>query len=133
MIAPSLPRHEKLRYVLNYETGCYELSNAPVGFAKMPPVMKIEPTQETDLIRTQHLLRGRNGQWDKRILTGLAPISGGWFYGDHFNKGKKSLIVFHFSDDKSELVAYYCSNYYPMHRTQRDQSVRDFIETYCGL
>ena len=131
MIATStLPHHITLRYVLNLETGCYELSNAPVGFSRMPPIVKVEPTQETDRIRTQHLLRGRNGKWDKRILTGIAPITEGWYYGDHFTNGKKSLIVFHFSEDKQELVAYYCSNYYPMHRTQRNQIVRDFIETY---
>ena len=126
----TLPRHVTLRYVLNYETGSYELSDSPLGFTKMPPIMKVEPTQETDRIRTQHLLRGRNGKWDKRILTGIAPITGGWYYGDHYANGKKSLIVFKFSDDKRALVAYYCPNYYPMHRTQREQIIRAFITNY---
>ena len=119
-----------LRYVLNYATGCYELTEAPVGFTKMPPVMKVEPTQATDRIRTQHLLRGRNGKWDKRILTGIAPVNGGWYYGDHYANGRKSLIMFKFSDDKRTLIAHYCSHYYPMHRTQREQLVRNFINTY---
>lgn len=125
-----LPHHVTLRYVLNYETGCYELSVTPVGFTRMPPVMKVEPTQATDRIRTQHLLRGRNGKWDKRILTGIAPIADGWFYGDHFANRKKSLILFHFSNDKRGLVAYFCSNFYPMHRTQRGQIIQQFIQEY---
>ena len=129
MTTMTLPRHSVLRYTLN-EIGCYELVFAPVGFYKMPPVMKIEPTQTTDRIRTQHLLRGRNGQWDRRILTGIAPIGDGWFYGDHFANGKKSLIVFHFSADKRELIAYYCANFYPMHRTQRGQIIQQFIQEY---
>lgn len=126
----TLPRHVTLRYALNFDADCYELSSAPVGFSRMPPVMKVEPTQETDRIRTQHLLRGRNGKWDKRILTGIAPIADNWYYGDHFANGKKSLIVFRFSPDKRALVAYYCSNFYPMHPTQRAQLMRDFMEVY---
>lgn len=126
----TLPPHEIIRYVLEYETGCYTLSFAPVGFVRMPPIIKIEPTQHTDRIKTKLLIRGRSGTWDKKILTGLIPAADHWFYGDQLYKGKKHLLLFQFSPDNQELKVYYNLNLYPTYPTVRANRVQQFIQCY---
>ncbi|MFP4095790.1 MAG: hypothetical protein ACLFUB_14995, partial [Cyclobacteriaceae bacterium] len=90
-------------------------------------------TQKREKIKTPTLTRGRHGTWDNVILTGLAPFRENWFFGDHFNKGKKSLICFHFTPDKSRCTAIYCSNFYPANPTLREKIINAIADYYSDL
>jgi hypothetical protein len=105
----------------------------PVGFNRMPPIIKIEATQKTDRIRTKHLVRGRHGKWDKQILTGLVPAAENWFYGDQLLRGKKYLLLFQFSPDNQELKVYYNLNLYPTYKSVRAKRVTQFIQSYSNI
>lgn len=128
MKTATLPKSTLLSYELNSETGHYHLQVAPIGFKKMPPVFKVEPTQERDRIKAKHLIRGRNGKWNDRILTGLMPFREQWYYGDHYERGKKSLIIFHFTPDKRRCIAFFHNNFYPFNPYSREELVHSVAE-----
>ena len=99
----------------------------------MPPVFKVEPTQEKDRIKTEHLIRGRRGKWDEKILTGLAPFRENWYFGDQYERGKKSLICFHFTPDKRRCTAIFCNNFYPANPTLRDEIINAIADQKSNL
>jgi len=128
----TLPDCRKYSYRLNFDTGCYEVQELPITTVKLPQILKVEPTQKKDRIRTEHLVRGRHGKWDKTILTGLATIEGcnNWFYGDHFVYGSKNFLLFRFELGNRELIVYYFNSYYPQNRTIRRRIIQEFIESH---
>ncbi|MEK6477182.1 hypothetical protein WJR50_06600 [Catalinimonas sp. 4WD22] len=124
----TLPPHEIIRYVLDHESGCYNLSFAPVGFNRMPFRLKVERTFNRQKIGSDMVISGSlNG---KKFFTGIRPISENWFYGDQLYKGKKYLLLFQFSPDNQELRVYYNLNVYPTYKSVRAKRVEQFIQSY---
>jgi len=137
MAMVQIPEALVYRYQFEYDSGCYQMIDAPPGVTKLPPVCKVEPTQAKDRIRTKYLIRGRHGKWDRHILTGLATIepifrdsqkfeTDRWFYGDHFT-GRKNFLLFWFSPDNHEMKVYYFPGYYPVNPTVRRSVMVEFI------
>lgn len=126
----NLPSHQIIRYKFNHTTRNYTCSFAPVGFDRMPPILKIESTQYTNRIKSKLLVRGRFNSWNKKILTGLIPVRLNWYYGDQLYRKKKYLLIFQFDPYNHVLKVYYTLNQYPICKSVRVKRVERFIQTY---
>ncbi len=73
--------------------------------------------------------------WSKcKITTGLFFTDvQGVFYGDHFDKGKRNLLIFQFSSDLSTLTIDYYSNYCPYNRpTKKTPELNTLLLKYSN-
>ena len=123
-----MPDAIKIEYELDQIDFCYKVTSQPLGFNRLPPVFKIEKTQQTDRIKAPLIVRGRNGKWDNTILTGLVQIAEGLQFGDHYT-GQKNYMVFSFSPDKQHVEVFYHRGFYP-HAPQWRNRVNNHYKEY---
>jgi hypothetical protein len=75
--------------------------------------LKIDETR-TGTIKAPFVIHGRQLNKSFEFFTGMKPTGvKGWSYGDTFRNGKKSIILFSLSEDKSILRVYYFNAFYP--------------------
>ena len=122
----TLPFHKEFRYMLNFETGLYEIDNFPLGVLTLPTKFKIEITQRKEIVDSEYIIRGKKEKWENKILTGLRKISDCWFYGDTIKSKKKSYILFNISDNKQEILIFLFGGFYPA-TPQHRQNLNDYF------
>jgi hypothetical protein len=125
------PDYKTLIFQLNPENGYYERIESPPGFEKVPFELKIEPTHNTQQIKSDILIRSRVKNGKYQFFTGLLKTNfDSWFFGDHFQivegKKKNSFILFHFSSGNMRFSLYYF-NSYKLYPGKRGHFIRDFI------
>jgi hypothetical protein len=119
-----IPFCKRLVYGFDHDNGCYKILNAPDGFNKMPALLGFERNQGKGNVKTDLILRGKTQKWSDKILTGLMKSTiPGVYYGDHFNKGKKSFLIIGISTDNEKMVIEYYHNYYPLNPTIRNHMI----------
>ena len=111
----NLPHYVAVSYERNPETGYFtKTAEQPdlVPFNRAPYELKVESTQQPD-IRTNARLIIRGKEKSKsgknKFLTGMVEVVNGanWFVGDHYQNGKKSLVIFCFSQHNRKLHLFY--------------------------
>jgi hypothetical protein len=127
----NLQRVRMYAYDLDMQTGTYHIKPGTINPHRLPEIFKEEPPQQ---LRGDIIIRGRSGTWDKRLLTGLIRFRTNWYYGDTLLKGRKSLLVFRYSEDRFSVQVYLSPGMYP-HGSLRDhvlQSLSNSVLTREG-
>ena len=115
----TIPKYIAVAYDFNPQTGYFQKSvkqPSTIQIAAMPFELKREITRADqikcnapEVLRIGHL---KNGNGNSRILTGIIPLEfKHWHVGNHFDRGKKSLILFYFYPDNDKMLAFYFSGY----------------------
>jgi hypothetical protein len=134
------PECKTVVYVLNPETGKYEKEPERVPFNKMPPVLKVETTQDERIKANgaNEIITGKIQNGKRTFFTGMVPVfnSSLWYYGNDYQitpQGKKnSLVIFQFSKDNRQINVYYFNAFYKHNRTERLDFVSKFIKHKGG-
>jgi len=126
----TLLRFSKYTYKLTDKQGVYKLTDAP-EITELPPLIRIEKNQNKGKVQTSLIIRGKFSKWSKTILTGLLKQPPeNVFSGDHFDKGKKSFMLFQFSTDRSQLKVLYFRNFMPVFPRKRTQLAKDYASQF---
>ena len=136
----NFPEYKTVVYVLNPETGKYQKEPERVPFNKMPPVLKVETTQDERIKANgaNEIITGRIQNGKRLFFSGLVPVrnSSQWYNGNDYQmtpQGKKnSLVIFHFSQDNRQMNVYYFNAYYKHSRDERINFICLFIKHKGG-
>ena len=108
-----LPNYTRLQYVLNGVTGWYhQTENQNPGINKIPVELKTAPAMQPFLKRqgAKECIKGHQSNYQK-FFTGLRSTQFvNLFTGDNIND-RPNLILFDFSQDKTELTVYYIGEF----------------------
>jgi hypothetical protein len=137
----NFPECKTVVYVLNPDTGKYQKEPERVPFNKMPPVLKVENTQDPRIKANgaNEIITGRIQNGKRLFFTGLVPIANSsfWYYGNDYQitpQGKKnSLVIFEFSKDNRQMNVYYFNAYYKNSRDERIKFICEFIKHKGGI
>jgi hypothetical protein len=132
----NFPEYKTVVYVLNPETGKYQKEPERVPFNKMPPILKVETTQDERIKANgaNEIITGRIQNGKRLFFSGLVPVrnSSQWYYGNDYQmtpQGKKnSLVIFQFSQDNRQMNVYYFNSYYKHSRDERINFICLFIK-----
>ena len=125
--------YHEVKYKLNPE-GYYQKLPEKLPFAKLPFELKVETSQKDFLIQqgAMQLITGRFKDKKREFFTGLIPIEKGFFMGNDYEmvlgSKKKSLVVFHFTNDDEFLTVHYFNRFYIDKREARINYVTAFIQ-----
>jgi hypothetical protein len=136
----NFPEYKTVIYLLNPDTGKYQKEPERVPFNKMPPILKVENTQDARIKANgaNEIITGRILNGKRLFFTGLVPIANSlnWYYGNDYQvtpQGKKnSLVIFHFSKDNRQMNVFYFNSYYKQSRAERINFVCEFIKHKGG-
>ncbi|MEI8270388.1 MAG: hypothetical protein WCG45_03380 [bacterium] len=126
--AISLAKH--LAYILNPESNYYEKVRGERNFTKVPIELKVEKNKGENLIKSDFIIHGGNGNENYSFITGIIHTKfKNWFFSDYFEiiKGSKrnSFILFHFLP-KIETLEIYFFNHFKLYPKRRGYFIRDF-------
>lgn len=125
----SKPDYKKVVYRLNDESKYYDRHECPPGFEKLPTELKIEETRRPELIKSKIICRGRVKDGRYTFFTGLIPVSGSWYFGDHYHPAenkKNSFVLFCFTEGNAVLTIYYF-NHFKLYPKRRGKFIGEFI------
>jgi hypothetical protein len=95
----------------------FELDYSIPAKGILTPLIRIEKYRGYSNAKdVEYYLRTKdNSNWNKcKYITGLKSTqSKNIYYGDHFDNGNKSLMIFEFSEDQSTLIIHYFIGHYP--------------------
>jgi hypothetical protein len=93
---------------------------------RLPDKITITVMYREDLRRqgATHMLKG-NG-----IQTGIVPIGGGKYSGDHYFANRKNLLGVRFNAGFDELEIFYFKSFYKENPTERVKFLLNFFNTY---
>lgn len=124
------PESKNHVYQLNNETGYYEKKTSPLGFEKLPLELKVEETRKPDQIHSKLICRGRIKNGKYLFFTGLLPVGGAVYFGDHYHpteKQKNSFIIFRFSNNNQVLTIHYF-NHFKVYPNKRAKFISEFLK-----
>lgn len=115
----------------------YELDYSIPSKGILTPLIRIENFRGYSNAKDiEYYLRIKdNSNWNKcKLISGLKITeSKNIYYGDHFNNGSKSLMIFEFSDDKSTLIIHYFKGHYPRVNSNSLELLKSKILEYCQM
>lgn len=97
-------------------------------FKKIPESLELQSTFKDHIKKNSSvLLVGQKVNEKYSFYTGLVKIKNNWFYGDHLNKGKKSLCIVKFENDWSSFQIHYFNNWYIDNPKERMNFCFDYV------
>jgi len=131
---------KELVYINNPRTGYFEKQPQRIAFNKMPFELKVEPTQQKNIIANGATELIRSRQLNKKYLffTGMIKTPcANWYFGNDYEylKGLKklSLVIFFFAADNTTLKVFYFNHFHKDSAQQRAKFVNDFIVEHQNL
>lgn len=126
-----------LSYSFNPETGWYQQTSAPHGFAKVPAELKVEATQRRDVVGAETIIRSRQVKGHFPFFTGLRQtVFSGLFYGDYFerrpNGGKVNSFVLFFFEEDNQLLTIHFFNSFKLYPSRRATFIVDYWRAVQG-
>ena len=130
------PDHKYLIFQLNQETGYFEMTRGEMGFTKVSPELRLEPTHNREQIKSDYLIHSRIKDGKYFFFTGLLPTNfENYYYGDHFERvngtKKNSFILFHFSQDRTRFEMFFF-NHFKLYPNKRGLFIRGFLANRPG-
>lgn len=121
------PEFIRLDYILQEDPRWYQQSVCPPGFNRLPVELTVEEKQDHN-IQAPKVIRGRIRGKEYTFFTGIRPTPDPLVhYGDHYTgRGKKSLILFRFSENSRSFAVYYFRSFHCSGK-KRDNFIREFI------